>query len=96
MAGKEQWEYVGHGAGLGEEDDKHFDSMAERCPFNFSIFQLHNNYFHKGAFLEYSPQPWSVACDTLDAASRDSFAPVIMSLLIYVLEDHFHFLTLLV
>ena len=32
-----QWEYVGHGAGLGEEDDKHFDSMAERCSFNFSL-----------------------------------------------------------
>ena len=37
MAGKEQREGVGHGAGLGEEDDEHFDSMAERCPFNFSI-----------------------------------------------------------
>ena len=59
-------------------------------------FQQLNNPFHKGAFLEYSPQPWSFACDTFDAASRDSFAPVIMSLLIYVLEDHFHFLTLLV
>ena len=37
MAGKEQREGVGHGAGLGEEDDEHFDSMAERCPFNFSL-----------------------------------------------------------
>ena len=37
VAGKGQREDVGHEAGLGEEDDEHFDSMAERCPFNFSL-----------------------------------------------------------
>ena len=45
MAGKEQREDVGHEAGLGEEDDEPFDSMAERCPFNcsgssFSLFNM--------------------------------------------------------
>ena len=104
MAGKEKREDVEARAGLGWR--KRMTSTLTPWLRGVSStflqdvrYQQRNNYFHAqgSIFRKLSTTKtvfMDVACDTLDAASRDSVAPVILLLLIYVLEAHFEQLLL--